>query len=392
MKIGRQRLWSAWTKEVVMLSVIEVKTKKQRKEFVEYPLRLYKDNPYFVPPLYMDEMALFTDKNIYNKTCESAFFLAIRDGVTVGRIQTIIQRQYNDIYNTKQVRFTRFDCENDPETAKALFDTAEAWAKEKGMDTVVGPLGYSDMEREGLLIEGFDYLSTYEEQYNYEYYGGLVESCGYVKDVDWVESRLFSTPQQDERLLKLAERSMRKSNLHLAGVGMKKSQFLKKYAKQCFACLDECYKELYGFVPYTQEMMDQMLAQFKLFINLKYILAVADENDQIVAFGFVIPGIGKALQKSGGKLTPGCLFRLLKAIRKPESIDLALVAIKPRYRKSGLSALIMTTLQSMLADGSVKYMETNLNLESNVAIQAGWKHFNNIQHKRRRSYIKRLTD
>ncbi len=375
-----------------MVSVIEVTTKKQRKEFVEYPLRLYKGNPYFVPPLYMDEMAMFTDKNIYTKTCQSAFWLAVRDGVTVGRIQAIIQKQYNEIYNAKQVRFTRFDCENDPETAKALFAAAEAWAKENGMDTVVGPLGYSDMEREGLLIEGFDYLATFEEQYNYDYYGSLIESCGYVKDVDWVESRLFSTPQQDDRLTQFAERALQKHNLHIAGEGMSKGQFLKKYAKQCFACLDECYKELYGFVPYTQEMMDQMLGQFKLFINMKYLLAVCDENDNVVAFGFVIPGIGKALQKSGGKLTPACLVRLLKAIKKPESIDLALVAIMPKYRKSGLSALMMTSLQGMLEDGSVKYMETNLNLESNVAIQAGWKHFNNIQHKRRRSYIKKLDD
>lgn len=375
-----------------MLSVIEVKTKKQRKEFVEYPLRLYKGNPYFVPPLYGDEMAMFTSKNIYSKTCKSAFYLAQRDGVTVGRIQAIIQNQYNDIYNVKQVRFTRFDCENNPETAKALFDAAEAWAKANGMDTVVGPLGYSDMEREGLLIEGFDYLSTFEEQYNYEYYASLIESCGYVKDIDWVESRLFSTPQQDDRLWKLAERSMKKSKLHFAGVGMKKSKFIKKYAPSIFKCLDECYKELYGFVPYTPEMINQMLVQFKLFINLKYMLAICDEDENIVAFGLVLPGIGKALQKSGGKLTPACLVRLLKAIKKPESIDLALVAIMPRYRKSGLSALIITTLQDMLADGSVKYLETNLNLETNLTIQQGWKHFNHIQHKRRRSYIKKLAE
>lgn len=372
-----------------MLSVIEVKTKKQRKEFVEYPLRLYKGNPYFVPPLYADEMAMFTPKNIYNKTCKSVFYLAQRDGVTVGRIQAIIQHQYNDIYNVKQVRFTRFDCENNPQTAKALFDAAEAWAKSQGMDTVVGPLGYSDLEREGLLIEGFDYLSTFEEQYNYDYYGALVESCGYVKDIDWVESRLFSTPQQDERLLKIAERALQKHNLHIAG-GLPKGKFIKKYAPGIFKCLDECYKDLYGVVPYTKEMMDQMVAQFKLFINLKYMIVICDEEDNVVSFGLVMPGIGKALQKSGGKLTPACIMRLLKAIKKPDSIDLALVAIMPKYRKSGLTALMMRMLQDMLADGSVKYLETNLNLETNVAIQAGWKHFKNIQHKRRRSYIKKL--
>lgn len=373
-----------------MLTIVEVTTKKHIKEFIEYPLRLYKGNPYFVPPLYGDEKAMFTDKNIYKRTCKSVFYIAQRDGVTVGRIQGIIQYQYNDIHNTKQARFTRFDCEDNQETAKALFDAAEKWAKENGMDTVVGPLGYSDMEREGLLIEGFDYLSTFEEQYNYPYYAKLIEGCGYVKDIDWLESRLFSTPQQDERLLKLANRALERHNLHLVDPKMSKGEFLKRYAKGVFKCLDECYKHLHGFVPYTKEMINQMLAQFKLIINRRYIIAICDENDEVVAFGLVLPGIGKALQKSGGRLTPCALVRLLKAINNPDSIDLALVAVMPKYRNSGLTAFMLVELQNMLADGKVKYLETNLNLETNMNIQTTWKHFNNIQHKRRRSYIKKL--
>ncbi|MBQ7879901.1 MAG: hypothetical protein IJ317_04555 [Clostridia bacterium] len=375
-----------------MLQIIPVITKKQRKEFVEYPLRIYKGNPYFVPPLYGDEMKMFTDKNIYNKTCKSAFWLAVKDGETVGRIQGIIQNQYNDIHNTKQVRFTRFDCENDETTAKALFDTVETWAKENGMEEVVGPLGYSDLEREGLLIEGFDYLSTFEEQYNYDYYGGLVENAGYVKDVDWVEQRLFSTPQQDERLKMLADRALKKGNLHIAPTNISKGKFIKKYAKGIFECIDECYKELYGVVPFTDEMRNQMISQFKLILNLEYMMVVCDENENVVAFGFCLPGIGSAVQKSGGKLTLGCLVRLLKAIKSPKSIDLALVGILPQYRKSGLTALILLKLQEMVTKGRVEYMETNLNLETNVNIQATWKHFDHIQHKRRRSYIKKLKD
>ena len=179
-----------------MLEIVEVKTRKQRKEFVEYPLRLYKGNPYFVPPLYGDEMAMFTDKNIYKKTCDSVFYLAIKDGKTVGRIQGIIQKQYNELKNAKQVRFTRFDCENDPATAKALFDAVENWGRAQAMSEIVGPLGYSDLEREGLLIEGFEYLSTFEEQYNYDYYQTLIEACGYEKEVDWVESKLMK-PKED---------------------------------------------------------------------------------------------------------------------------------------------------------------------------------------------------
>ncbi len=373
-----------------MLEIVEVKTKKQRKEFVELPLRMYKGNPYFVPPLYGDEMKIFSKKNIYNNTCDSVFYLAKKDGVTVGRIQGIIQKQYNEIHGTRQARFTRFDCENDVETAKALFERAEAWAKKNGMETIVGPLGYSDLEREGLLIEGFSYLSTFEEQYNYEYYASLIEVCGYKKDVDWVESRLFSTPQQDERLQKFADRALEKYNLKLVGANMKKSEFLKKYADGIFKCVDECYKELYGTVPFTPEMIKEVIGQFKLILNMDYIMAACDENDKVVAFGFCLPGIGEAVQKSGGKLTPACLVRLLKAVKKPKSIDLGLVGILPEYRKSGLSALIMTVLQGMLSKEGVEYLETNLNLEDNVKIQANWKHFEHIQHKRRRSYIKAL--
>ena len=373
-----------------MLEIVRVETKKQRREFVEYPLRLYKNNEFFVPPLYGDEMKIFTSKNVYAKTCKSAFWLALRNGKTVGRIQGIIQYQYNDIHNTKQVRFTRFDSEENVETAKALFKAVEDWAKENAMTEVVGPLGYSDLEREGLLIEGFDYLSTFEEQYNYAYYGNLVENSGYKKDVDWVEFRLFSSSLLDDRLKMLGERALLKHNLHIGGVGLSKRAYIKKYAKGIFECIDECYKELYGVVPFTDEMREQMVEQFRLILNKEYIVVVCDEKENVVAFGFCLPGIGKAVQKSGGKLTPACLVRLLKAIKNPESIDLALVGIMPQYRKSGLSALMLIKMQNMLKTGKIEYMETNLNLETNANIQAQWRHFDYIQHKRRRSYIKKL--
>lgn len=374
-----------------MLEIIKVETKKQRKEFVEYPLRLYKNNEFFVPPLYGDEMKIFTAKNVYAKTCKSAFWLALRDGKTVGRIQGIIQYQYNEIHNTRQVRFTRFDSEDNQETANALFKAVEDWAKENAMDEVVGPLGYSDLEREGLLIEGFNYLSTFEEQYNYDYYGVLVENSGYAKDVDWVEFRLFSSSMLDDRLTMLGERALLKHNLHIGGEGLSKRAYINKYAKGIFECIDECYKELYGVVPFTDEMRDQMVEQFRLILNKEYIVVVCDENENVVAFGFCLPGIGKAVQKSGGKLTPACLLRLLKAIKNPESIDLALVGIMPQYRKSGLSALMLIKMQNMLKTGKIEYMETNLNLETNANIQAQWRHFDYIQHKRRRSYIKKLN-
>ncbi len=374
-----------------MLEIIEVQTKKQRKEFVEFPLRLYKGNPWFVPPLYADEMSIFTEKNVYHKTCDGCFFLAQEDGKTVGRIQGIIQKQYNEIHAAKQARFTRFDAVDNVEVAKALFAAVEKWAKEKGMTEMVGPLGYSDLEREGLLIEGFDYLSTFEEQYSYAYYPALVESYGFQKDVDWVESRLFSKQYPDERLKTLAERALKRNDLHIAGIGMSKSKFLKTYADGIFECIDECYKDLYGTVPFTPEMMKQMVSQFKLMLNMKYFMTICDEREKVVAFGCCIPGIGSALQKSGGRLTPFALIRLLRAIKKPKSVDLALIGVLPQYRKSGLTAFAVTLLQNIL-DSGVEYLETNLNLEDNLNIQQQWKHFESIQHKRRRSYIKKFEN
>jgi hypothetical protein len=208
--------------------------------------------------------------------------------------------------------------------------------------------------------------------------------------VDWVESRLFSTPQQDERLKMLAERALTRHNLRVVGQNMSKRAFIKKYGKGIFDCIDECYKDLYGTVPFTPEMQKQMISQFKLILNKRFIHVVCDENEKVVAFGLVLPGMGSALQKSGGKLTPATLIRLLKAIKKPKTIDLALVGVLPKYRNTGLSAFIITILEDMLSDPNLEYLETNLNLETNTNIQQQWKHFDCIHHKRRRSYIKTL--
>ena len=373
-----------------MLEVVEVKSKKDRREFVKYPLRLYKGNPYYVPALFGDEMKMFTDKNVYSKTCDSAFFLAKKDGKTVGRVQGIIQKQYNEINQSKQVRFTRFDCENDVEIAKALLEKVEEWGKANGMESIVGPLGYSDLEREGLLIKGFDQHQTFEEQYNYEYYADLIEKNGYEKDVDWVEYRLFRMLEDEERLKKLMEHAFQKYNLHIGGVGMRKKKFIDTYAPGIFYCIDECYKDLYGTVPFTDEMRKQMVSQFRLIVNQKYICVICDEKENVVAFGLCLPGIGQAVQKSGGRLTIGCLLRLLKAIKKPNVLDLALIGILPEYRKAGLTACMLQVIGSMVNDVSIDYMETNLNLEDNLAIQATWKRFENVQHKRRRCYKKTL--
>lgn len=374
-----------------MLEIIRIVDKKYRKEFVQLPLKMYKGNRYFVPPFYADEMAMFTDKNIYSKMCDHAFFIAKRDGKVVGRIQGIIQKKFNALYNTKQSRFCRFDCEDNQETATALFNAVEEWAKSMGADHMIGPSNYSDQEREGLLIEGFNYLSTFEEQYNYPYYKTLIENCGFEKDVDWIENRLFQTNQNKKTLEVLAQRALKDYDLRVANIGLSMKEIIKKYAKGIFECLDECYSPLYGYVPFSDEMRDQLIQQFKLVLDKRYFTIIVNKEDKVVACGFCVPGIGKALQKSGGRLTPAAIIRLLKTIKNPESVDLALVGILPEYRKSGVAAFVMQKLQEISEMPSVQYMETNLCLEENTNIWTLWKRFDKIQHKKRRSFIKKFN-
>ena len=240
-----------------MVDIVEVKTKKQQREFLDFPLDMYKDNPYFVPPLYGDEKKIFSKNYVYNDTCEHVYFNAYRDGKMVGRISGILQKSSNEIRNEKRVRFTRFDSIDDQEVASALFKAVEDWARSKGMDTVCGPLGFSDLEREGLLIEGFDQLSTFEEQYNAEYYGRLIENCGYAKEVDWLESKIYRPVEPDESFAKMSDFIMKRYNLRF-GEAKNVNDFINRYGDDFFKLLDEGYSHLYGTVPFTKGMKDML--------------------------------------------------------------------------------------------------------------------------------------
>lgn len=372
-----------------MIEIVKVRTKKQQREFLQFPLRLYKDNPFFVPPLYGDEKKMFKRNFVYNDTCETEYFLAVDDGKTVGRISAILQKASNEKRGEKRVRFTRFDCINDQNVANLLFKAVEDFAKEKGMTEICGPLGFSDLEREGLLVEGFDKLSTFEEQYNAEYYGGLVENCGYKKEVDWTESMLFCPDEGYESLQKTADYVMKRYNLHV-GEAKNVKDFLNKYSDGFFKLLDIAYDGLYGTVPFTDGMKKITINNFKLIIDLKHVVVILNENDEIVCLGICFPSLAKAVQKSGGRLTPPAILRILKAIKHPEIIDLGLIAVHPDYLNRGINAVVTAALMKMLSSGEVKYAETNLNLEYNHAVINQWKRFKTIQHKRRRAYVKSL--
>ena len=374
-----------------MIEIREIKTKKEQKAFLNFPLDLYRYNKNFVPPLWGDEKKIFRSDYIYYDTCEAVYYGAYRDGVMVGRISGIIQRASNEKWDQRRVRFTRFDSIDDSDVAKALFGAVEKWAADHGMDTVCGPLGFSDLEREGLLIEGFDELSTFEEQYNAEYYGKLIEECGYAKEVDWIESRIYPPDEDDGTLEKMADFVMKRYNLRYGGAKNVRD-FINRYADQLFELLDRAYDKLYGTVPFTDKMKKMLIDNFLLIVDLKYVDVILDENDRVVCMGVSFPSIAKAVQKSRGHLTPAALLRILHAIKKPEILDLALLAVDEEYMNRGVSTVFSAGLLKILKNGTIKYAETNLNLEDNYAIINQWKRFRAVTHKRRRSYVKKIGE
>lgn len=374
-----------------MLEVRQVKTDREIREFIEFPLRMYKKCPYFVPPLYADEKKLLRSGGC-RENADAVFYLALQDGKTVGRIQGIIEKHYNLTHQKAQARFTRFDCIEDEAVAKALLAAVEQWAEQKNMAELCGPLGYNDLDREGLLVEGFEEESTFEEQYNYPYYGTLLEQAGFVKDADWVEYELRMPEHRNEMLARVAQRTMELNHLHIASTKMSKKAYIEKYRDGFFECLDICYRHLYGTVELTRNAQDELIDQFMMIVNKEYLVIICDEKERVVGFGLCFPGIGPAVKKSGGRLTPATLCKILKIVRDPQVIDLGLVAILPEYQKAGINAVILNAMLDILEKGQVKKCETNLNLETNTAVQAQWKYFDARQHKRRRSYIKTIGE
>ncbi len=373
-----------------MIEIRQVETNKEQKEFLQFPLKLYKDNPYFVPPLYADEKKIFNKNYMYYDQAEAVYFNAYMDDIMVGRISGILQNAANKKWGQNRARFTRFDAIDNQEVASALFNAVESWARSKNLSEIVGPLGFSDLEREGLLIEGFDQLSTFEEQYNYGYYQKLIENCGYVKDVDWVE-RKVSIPDGgiDPRIEKISNDMLKKYNLRFAEA-KNTEDFLKRYVDQVFRIWDETYDKIYGTVPFTDKVKRAMLNNFKLVIDLRFITAIVDENDKIVAFGVVFPSMAKAVQKSGGKLTPACLTKILHDIKNPSIVEMALIGVLDEYKNKGIATALVSVFSERMQRYGIEYAETNLMLEHNSPIQNLWKHFNTVQHKRRRCFIKKF--
>jgi len=373
-----------------MIKIIEVKTKKQQRLFVDFVLKMYKDCPYFAPPLYIDELNMFKDSFSYNETCESKFFLCYKNNKLVGRIQGILQKASNNKRKQKRIRFTRFDSIDDQEVANALFDAVFNFAKEKNMEEVVGPLGYSDFEREGLLIEGFEELATFEEQYNYAYYQKLIENYGFVKEVDWEERKIYPPKTIDPKIRAVTDRIIKKHGykvLEFKSI----NEVIKGYGKSFFSLINESYDDLYQTVPLLESQYDEIIKGFRLLLSPSYLRIIVDSDNEVACFGLSFPSISKALQKSQGHLTLPAIFRVLKAKKHPEIIDFGLIGVTKKHTSTGAPWLIFREMMEMHNTLGCEYFETNLNLEDNLAIINNWSKFENILHKRRRSFVKRVN-
>lgn len=372
------------------VQIKEVITRKDLKSFIRFPYMLYRGNSNWVPPLFGNEYhTLRQDKNPAFENCEAKYWLAYRQGRIVGRIAGIINRLHIEKWKQHYMRFGWIDFIDDAGVSGALFKTVESWARETGMTAVHGPLGFTDFDPEGMLVEGFDELGTMATIYNYPYYATHMEKMGYIKDVDWIEYELVVPPEPNETISSIADTVMRRYKLKTLEVRNKKE--LLSYAKEIFRILDDEYRHLYAFVTLTKRQVDAYIKHYSGFINPAFVPVVLDENNRMVAFGISIPSLSRGLQKAKGKLFPLGFIYLLNALRKNDRVDLYLMAVRSEYHGRGVNAILIHKMQEVYSKFGIIKVESNPELETNRHVQEQWKHFERRQHKRRRCFIKHLN-
>ncbi len=362
---------------------------KDIKTFVKFPLYLYKNNPYYVPNLLSDDLNTFRrDKNPAFETCQARYWLAYRGDQLVGRVAAILNRPHIQKWGQAYLRFGWLDFIDDPQVSAALLQAVEGWAKQLGMSAVHGPLGFTDLDREGMLVEGFEELATMSTWYNYPYYPVHMQALGYVKDIDWVEYEITMPAEPERRVARLADIVQKRNNFRL--LEMKHKRELLVHARELFQLLQDEYTPLYGTVPLTSRQVEAYISQYFGFVKPEFVPIVVNDKDEMVAFGIALPSLSHALQKSHGRLFPFGFIYLLNALRKNDRADLYLVAVKLEYRGSGANAMLMNSMYTVFRKLGVRKVETNPELETNHLVQGQWKYFETRQHKRRRIFIKQI--
>lgn len=374
-----------------MIEIREVKTKRDVKKFAKYPIDLYKDCPYYVPSIYEDELTIFNPKKNFNLLySEAKGFLCYKDGKLVGRIAGLINNVHNKTLERKHIRFSRFDCIDDLEVFKALLGAVEKFGKENGAEVIHGPWGFTDQDREGLLTDGFDLRSTYVTNYAYPYFYKNLEKLGFEDESKWSEMKFTVPDEPYERIEKFAEKI--KQRLHLVDISdtMSVSQILKNYGDQFFETLNDSYGHLDGYIPVEGKARETLLSQFAMIVNKRYISILVDEKDNVAGFAVVFPSICDAIIKHRGRLFPFGFIDVLRSIKKPKELEMALIGVKKEYKNSGINAIMISKIErNVIADG-IKHIESNPMLETNLSIRQQWKFAENEIIKKRQTYKKEI--
>ena len=381
------------------VTIERVIDKKGLKAFIQLHYDLYKGNQYDAPNLYSDELhTLSKDKNSAFEFCEAEYFLAYRDGKLVGRVAAIINHRYNEQWQRPCVRFGWLDLIDDAEVMKALLTAVEDYGREKGMKEIIGPLGFTDMDPEGMLTDGFDQLGTMATLYNYPYYPKLMEQMpGYEKDNDYVEYKVFVPKEgMPDKMKRVAELCMSRYNLHVKKLKKEDIYGPKKYGHRVFEVINKTFGHLYGYSEMSQKQMDEYVDMYFKFIDLEMLCIIEDWNTpehDCIGVGITIPSLSRALQKCrNGRLWPFGWWHLIKALKfkKTDIVDCLLIGILPEYRSNGANALLFYDLIPIYQKYGFKWGETHVEMETNGKVQSQWGYFDNEQHKRRRCYKKNL--
>ena len=376
------------------VEIREVTSKAALRRFVNYPNVLYKDVEQFVPAFYSDDLDDWNPKkNPAFAYCEAKCFLAYRDGKIVGRIGAILSHRANETWNTKRMRFSQVDFIDDREVSAALFGAVEDWAREKGMNQVHGPLGFCDLDREGMLVEGFDCRSMFITYYNHPYYLDHLTALGYIKDTDWVENLITLPPRDSEtaqKLSRLSEWVLKRKKLHKAPI-TSRNQVTVKHIEQVFQLVNKAYAPLYGVVELTENQIRKYARKFLPLVDPRLLSLVMDEQENLVAFGVCVPSMAEALKRCRGRLFPTGWIGILKSMQKNDTLDMLLIAVDPDLQGTGINAVVMDHILEGAAKLGMVYAETGPTLETNDKVQSQWKFFEHRQHKRRRCFMKNLS-
>jgi GNAT superfamily N-acetyltransferase len=372
-----------------MITIREVTTKGDWNVFHTFPIALYKDVPQYVPTLIFDEKWNFNPKkNPAYEYVETICFLAYQEGKPVGRIAGLINHKLNAMKGTKILRFHRYDVIDDVAVSRALIDAVVSWGKEHGMEKIIGPIGFSDLDKQGLLVEGFEETGMFITLYNHPYYHEHLTQLGFGKEVDWVEYQITVPEQPDARIERLCDIALKRNGYRLLEFSRKKDVI--PYAWEMFYMYNDSFAQLYGFCPLSDGQIEMAIKQFISLVSLDYVYIVVDKENSVVGFGIMAPSFAQATKKSQGKLFPFGWYHILKAMKHHTVLDMYLIAVKPEYLGRGVNAVIINAGVKKAIENGVRFAETGPELEDNTNVQTQWKSFNVRQHKRRRCYGKTI--